>query len=111
MTIFKNVKIANALLAVVVIFFCLQALLGGMGYFALNRVNNDVQALYKNVVQQGNPVNAASLSLIAARTDLSRYSSRVAQDRPDQNGPLLSALEHIASPIKVRMKLACCSHR
>lgn len=100
MTIFKNIKIANALLTVVVIFFCLQALLGGMAYFALNRVNNDVQTLYRNVVQQGNPVNTASLSLIAARTDLSRYSSRVAQGRPDQDGPLLTALEHIASADK-----------
>ncbi len=94
---FKNLKIANMLLAVVVIFLSFQLLLGGLGYFSLNQVNGDVQALYRNSVHQGNRVNAASLSLVAARTDLSRYATRVAQGRLQDNASLLTAREHIVS--------------
>ncbi len=70
---FKNLKVANALLAFVLVFLSLLVLLGGLGYWSLNHINSDVQNLYRRSVQQNDAVNAASLSLVAARTDLSRY--------------------------------------
>ena len=96
----KNVKIAHALLAFVLVFMGLQVLLGGLGYWALNHINDNVQNLYRSGIRQSNAVNVASLSLVAARTDLSRHSTRVAQKQPEENGPLLSARKHIASADK-----------
>jgi methyl-accepting chemotaxis protein-2 (aspartate sensor receptor) len=97
---FKHMKISQALLAVVVLFLALQLTLGALGYFALQRVNADVHTLYRNSVQEGNSVNAASLSLVAARTDLSRYATRVAQGNGEEKTSLLSARKHIASADK-----------
>ncbi|WP_066454665.1 methyl-accepting chemotaxis protein [Castellaniella caeni] len=94
---FKNIKISNTLLTVVLAFICLQAVLGGLGYWALNRVNDRVQTLYQSAIVQTNTVNAATLSLITARTDLSRYSTRVAQNHPEQNDTLLNARKLIAA--------------
>lgn len=93
----KNIKISNTLLTVVLGFIVLQAVLGGLGYWALNHVNDRVQTLYQNAIVETNAVNAATLSLITARTDLSRYSTRVAQQNAEQNATLLSAREQIAA--------------
>ncbi|MGB6008866.1 methyl-accepting chemotaxis protein [Castellaniella sp.] len=94
---FKHIKISNTLLAVVLAFVVLQALLGGLGYWTLSHINERVQTLYQSAIVQTNTVNAATLELITARTDLSRYSSRVAQQQADQNSTLLSAREQIAA--------------
>lgn len=92
----KNIKISNTLLTAVLVFVALQALLGGLGYWALNHVNDRLQTLYQHAIVQTNTVNAATLELITARTDLSRYSSRVAQQQADQNGTLLNARKLLA---------------
>ncbi|MDQ8031473.1 methyl-accepting chemotaxis protein [Bordetella genomosp. 1] len=96
MGIFRDIRIATTLMGVIVVFFGFQLLLGGSGYFALSRVGTDVHALYRSSVIQSNSVNAASLSLVAARTDLSRYATRVAQGKGSENASLLSAREFVA---------------
>ena len=97
---FKNLKVANALLAFVLVFLSLLVLLGGLGYWSLNHINSDVQNLYRRSVQQSDAVNAASLSLLSARTDLVRYATRVTQDRRNENAAQLTAREHLASAEK-----------
>ena len=97
MGMFRDMKIATTLLGVVIVFFGFQLLLGGSGYFALSRVGADVRDLYRTSVIQSNAVNAASLSLVAARTDLSRYATRVAQGKASENASLLSARDFVAS--------------
>ncbi|MBY4898569.1 methyl-accepting chemotaxis protein [Cupriavidus sp. AU9028] len=91
----KNLKIAKALLAVVVLFVLYQVVLGILGYSAIARLNDDVSLLHRTAVQQGNNINEASLSLVAARTDMSRYSSRVAQGSGDDKKSLNTALAHL----------------
>ncbi|KAF1019531.1 MAG: Methyl-accepting chemotaxis protein I [Paracidovorax wautersii] len=92
----RDLKISTTLMGVVVVFFGFQLLLGGAGFFALSRVETDVQTLYRTSVVQSNAVNAASLALVAARTDLSRYATRVAQGKASENASLLSAREFVA---------------
>lgn len=94
---FKNLKIANALLGFVLVFLSLVVLLGGLGYWSLNHINSDVQNLYRKSVQQNDAINATTLSLLSARTDLVRYATRVTQDRRHENAAQLTAREHLAS--------------
>lgn len=76
-------------------FLCFQALLGGLGYYAMDRVNGDLRTFYRDAVQRSDAINAASLSLVAARTDLSRYSSRVSQGKANDTSSLLTARRHL----------------
>ncbi|VFR16241.1 Methyl-accepting chemotaxis protein I (serine chemoreceptor protein) [plant metagenome] len=93
---FRNLKISTTLLGVVVVFFVFQLLLGGLGYVALDRVGADVRELHRNSVVEGNAVSAASLSLVAARTDFSRYATRVTQGNAGDKTSLNTALAHVA---------------
>ena len=93
----RNVRIATALLAIVAVFLVFQLVVGGLAYFGLTRLNEDVRDLHRNAVVQGNAVNAAALSLVAARTDLSRYATRVAQDKAGETTSLRSGQTHIGN--------------
>lgn len=93
----RNVRIATALLAIVAVFLVFQLVVGGLAYFGLTRLNEDVRDLHRNAMVQTNAVSAAALSLVAARTDLSRYATRVAQDKADDTTSLRSAQTHISN--------------
>ena len=94
---FRNTRIATVLLGIIAIFFTFQLVIGGMGFVALRQTNHDVEQLYRLSAQQVNAVNAASLSLVAARTDLSRYATRVAQGNTDDKSSLQAARQRIVS--------------
>ncbi|PJI52640.1 methyl-accepting chemotaxis protein, partial [Methylobacterium radiotolerans] len=95
---FRNTRIATVLLGIIAIFFTFQLVIGAMGFAALRQTNQDVAQLYRLSQQQVNAVNAASLSLVAARTDLSRYATRVAQGNTDDKTSLVAARQRIVSP-------------
>ncbi|MGE8638688.1 MAG: methyl-accepting chemotaxis protein [Achromobacter sp.] len=94
---FRNTRIATMLLGIIAIFFTFQLLVGGMGFVALRQTNQDVGQLYRLSSQQVNAVNTAALSLVAARTDLSRYATRVAQGNTSDTTALRLARQRIAS--------------
>ena len=76
---FRNTRVATILLGIIATFFTFQLLVGGMGFVALRQTNQDVGQLYRLSSEQVNAVNSAALSLVAARTDLTRYAARVAK--------------------------------
>ncbi len=94
---FRNTRIATMLLGIIAIFFTFQLLVGSMGLVALRQTNQDVGQLYRLSSQQVNAVNSAALSLVAARTDLSRYATRVAQGNTADTTSLRQARQRIAS--------------
>ncbi|AVJ29914.1 methyl-accepting chemotaxis protein [Achromobacter spanius] len=94
---FRNTRIATVLLGIIAIFFTFQLVIGGMGFVALRQTNHDVEQLYRLSAQQVNAVNSASLSLVAARTDLSRYATRVAQGNTNDKSSLQAARQRIVS--------------
>ncbi|WP_445657515.1 methyl-accepting chemotaxis protein [Achromobacter sp. NCFB-sbj8-Ac1-l] len=94
---FRNTRIATMLLGVIAVFFIFQLLVGGMGFIALRQTNQDVGQLYRLSSQQVNAVNSAALSLVAARTDLSRYATRVAQGNSSDTTALRLARQRIAA--------------
>ena len=94
---FRNTRIATMLLGIIAVFFTFQLLVGGMGFVALRQTNQDVGQLYRLSSQQVNAVNSAALSLVAARTDLSRYATRVAQGNASDTTALRLARQRIAA--------------
>ncbi len=94
---FRNTRIATMLLGIIAVFFTFQLLVGGMGFAALWQTNQDVAQLYRLSSQQVNAVNSAALSLVAARTDLSRYATRVAQGNASDATSLQHARQRIVS--------------
>lgn len=92
---FKNLSIAKAMLAFAGAFIAFQLLLGALGFYGMERASDTLQSLHRDAVQRSNAVNAASLSLIASRTDLSRYSSRVAQGQASDDASLQTARDHL----------------
>ena len=94
---FRNTRIATMLLGIIAVFFTFQLLVGGMGFIALRQTNQDVGQLYRLSSQQVNAVNSAALSLVAARTDLSRYATRVAQGNASDTTALRLARQRIAA--------------
>ncbi|MFY3936226.1 methyl-accepting chemotaxis protein [Achromobacter xylosoxidans] len=94
---FRNTRIATMLLGIIAVFFTFQLLVGGMGFVALRQTNQDVGQLYRLSSQQVNAVNTAALSLVAARTDLSRYATRVAQGNASDTTALRLARQRIAA--------------
>ncbi len=94
---FRNTRIATMLLGIIAVFFTFQLLVGGMGFVALRQTNQDVGQLYRLSSQQVNAVNSAALSLVAARTDLSRYATRVAQGNSSDTTALRLARQRIAA--------------
>ena len=89
--------IRDRLLGIIAVFFTFQLLVGGMGFIALRQTNQDVGQLYRLSSQQVNAVNSAALSLVAARTDLSRYATRVAQGNASDTTALRLARQRIAA--------------
>ena len=96
MRVLNNIRIASLLTGVAAVFVVFQLLLGGLGYVALSNVSTDAEAMYRTAVVEGNAVNAASLNLVAARTDLSRYATRVTQNRSSENASLIGARQSLA---------------
>ncbi|MGE4437127.1 MAG: methyl-accepting chemotaxis protein [Achromobacter sp.] len=94
---FRNTRIATMLLGIIAVFFTFQLLVGGMGFAALRQTNQDVGQLYRLSALQVNAVNTAALSLVAARTDLSRYANRVTQGNPGDTTALRLARQRIAA--------------
>lgn len=85
------------LLGIIATFFTFQLLVGGMGFVALRQTNQDVGQLYRLSSEQVNAVNSAALSLVAARTDLTRYAARVAKGNPGDTTALRLARQRIAA--------------
>ncbi|KOF55137.1 chemotaxis protein [Achromobacter sp. DMS1] len=94
---FRNMRIATMLLGLIAVFFALQLAVGGMGFTALRQTNEDVAQLYRLSARQMNEVNDAALSLVAARTDLSRYATRVAQGKARDDASLRAARQRVAA--------------
>ncbi|EHK63925.1 methyl-accepting chemotaxis protein II [Achromobacter arsenitoxydans SY8] len=84
-------------MGIIAIFFTFQLVVGGMGFIALRQTNQDVAQLYRLSAQQVNAVNSASLSLVAARTDLSRFATRVAQGSASDTSSLQQARQRIVA--------------
>ena len=94
---FRNTRVATILLGIIATFFTFQLLVGGMGFVALRQTNQDVGQLYRLSSEQVNAVNSAALSLVAARTDLTRYAARVAKGNPGDTTALRLARQRIAA--------------
>lgn len=74
---FRKVKLASGLLAVLAAFCLLQLMTGGIGFWALTRSHRDVNALANVALAQVNAVDAATRHLMDARINLARAATRM----------------------------------
>lgn len=74
---FRKVKLASGLLAVLAAFCLLQLMTGGIGFWALTRSHCDVNALANVALAQVNAVDAATRHLMDARINLARAATRM----------------------------------
>ena len=74
---FRKVKLASGLLAVLAAFCLLQLVTGGIGFWALARSHRDVNALANVALAQVNAVDTATRQLMDARINLARAATRM----------------------------------
>ncbi|MGI4862153.1 MAG: methyl-accepting chemotaxis protein [Janthinobacterium lividum] len=74
---FEKIKVASALLVVLVIFCLFQMLTEGLGFWALSRTDGDVRNLANIALAQVDAVNETTQHLMDARINLARASTRM----------------------------------
>lgn len=101
---FRKVKLASGLLAVLAAFCLLQLVTGGIGFWALARSHRDVTALANVALAQVNAVDAATRQLMDARINLARAATRMVRGGAEPLAIVQHARDQLADELTATVR-------